>query len=101
MGSAFSCTNRLLWFATVDGDQVGVFCSIHRSSSSETVTLPAALPRRRVSSAATRSASRFPARTVRLTWVGRPWESRPVKDRTSQTPLERSRMVATGSTVAE
>jgi hypothetical protein len=50
MGSAFSWTNRLLWFATVDGDQVGVFCSIHRSRSSETVTLPASLPRCRVCS---------------------------------------------------
>jgi len=65
MGSAFTWITRLLWLASVDGDQLGACCSIHRSSNSETVTFPAALPRRRVSSAATRSASRFPPRTVR------------------------------------
>jgi len=43
-GSAFTWITRLLWLASVDGDQLGACCSIHRSSNSETVTFPAALP---------------------------------------------------------
>jgi hypothetical protein len=48
-----------------------------------------------VISAARRCASFLVPRTVRLIWTGRPFWSRPAKERISQTPGRRSRMVAT------
>jgi excisionase family DNA binding protein len=59
-----------------------------------TVALAARVTGRTVSSAATRRASLFVPRTVRLTCVGRPRSSRPVKALTSHTPGLRSRTVA-------
>lgn len=103
MGSVFTMATRLFWFWMVDTAHAGSNWSTHRSSSSPMVTLAAPELRRTVSSATTRLASRLGPRTVRLTWVGRPWASRPVKARTSYTPTpgERSRTVATDGHHAE
>jgi hypothetical protein len=78
--------------------QTGSFCETHRSSRSPTVRR-ADFDGRSVSSAATRWASRLVPWTVRLTCLGRPRSSRPVKARTSHTPGRFSRIVAMKATI--
>ena len=71
MGSDFTWATRLLWFSTVDGDQEGVCFSIQRSSSSDTVTMPASLPRCRVPDQGSQKTypSSFFAITMRWIWL--------------------------------
>jgi hypothetical protein len=96
MRSDLTSRIRLSWLLSVEGDQDALECSAQRFSISDTETRAVdAVGALTVISAASRCASFFVPRTVRLTWIGRPNWSRPAKQRTSQTPGCRSRMVAT------
>src|SRR5581483_6185828 len=79
-GSARMAAARPGLSRRVDAAQVASFCSTHWARSSATVALAARVTGRTVSSAATRRASRFVPRTVRLTCVGRPPASADVSE---------------------
>ena len=83
------------WSRDVVGVHVASFASTHSASTSATVRPPADERGPASNSAATFCAARLPPRTVRLTCVGFPRLSRPVKTRTSHTPGRFSRIVAT------
>src|SRR5947209_2844394 len=100
IGSASIDRARLALSRRDPSAHVASLTSSHEASRSKTVRPAARVGCLASRLLATRIASRFVPRTVRLACVGRPRSSRPLKTRTSHTPGRRWRTVATAETVA-